>query len=130
MTDTTGSTSRQVSPDSGALWTEEGAWKVADGVYRIPLPLPMDGLRAINVYVMETEDGLVLVDGGWAIPESRALFESSLKSIGYALSDIRRFLVTHLHRDHYTQAYVVGREVGAPVALGLGDRASMELMHD
>jgi glyoxylase-like metal-dependent hydrolase (beta-lactamase superfamily II) len=123
-------TASLVSADSGVTWTEEGAWPVAPGVVRIPLPLPMDGLRAVNVYVMETDDGLVLVDGGWAIPESRALFESSMRSAGYALSDIRRFLVTHLHRDHYTQAYVVGREVGASVALGLGDRASMELMHD
>jgi len=72
----------------------------------------------------------VLIDGGWAIPESRQVFESSMKSAGYALSDIRRFLVTHLHRDHYTQAYVVGHEVGAPVSLGMGDKASMDLMHD
>jgi glyoxylase-like metal-dependent hydrolase (beta-lactamase superfamily II) len=123
-------TSARISPDSGLVWTEPGAWTVAPGVVRIPLPLPMDGLRAVNVYVMETDDGLVLVDGGWAIPESRALFESSMRGAGYALSDIRRFLVTHMHRDHYTQAYVVGHEVGAPVSLGLGDKPSMDLMHD
>src|SRR5689334_18927947 len=108
MTDpASGQTARQISPDSGALWTEPGAWQVAPGVHRIPLPLPMDGLRAINVYVMETEQGLVLIDGGWAIPESRSLFESSLKQMGYSVTDIRKFLVTHMHRDHYTQAWVV-----------------------
>jgi glyoxylase-like metal-dependent hydrolase (beta-lactamase superfamily II) len=123
-------TAHRISPDSGVTWTEPGAWSVAPGVVRIPLPLPMDGLRAVNVYVMETDDGLVLVDGGWAIPESRSLFESSMKSAGYALTDIRRFLVTHMHRDHYTQAYVVGQEVGAEVSLGLGDKASMDLMYD
>jgi glyoxylase-like metal-dependent hydrolase (beta-lactamase superfamily II) len=123
-------TAARISADSGLTWTEQGAWQVSPGVVRIPLPLPMDGLRAVNVYVMETDDGLVLIDGGWAIPESRDVFEASMKGAGYALSDIRRFLVTHLHRDHYTQAYVVGREVGAPVSLGLGDKASMDLMHD
>jgi glyoxylase-like metal-dependent hydrolase (beta-lactamase superfamily II) len=123
-------TASRISPDSGLTWTEPGAWRVAPGVVRIPLPLPMDGLRAVNVYVMETDDGLVLIDGGWAIPESRAQFEASMKDGGYALSDIRRFLVTHLHRDHYTQAYVVGHEVGAQVSLGLGDKASMDFMHD
>lgn len=111
-------------------WTEPGVYPVAPGVSRIPLPLPMDGLRAVNVYVLETEQGLVLVDGGWAIPESRTLFESAIRRLGYRLSDIRRFLVTHVHRDHYTQAYVVGQEVGAHVVLGLGDKASMDLMHD
>ena len=123
-------TAARISADSGLVWTEPGAWDVAPGVVRIPLPLPMDGLRAVNVYVVETDDGLVLIDGGWAIPESRSLFETSMKDAGYALSDIRRFLVTHMHRDHYTQAYVVGHEVGAEVSLGLGDKASMDLMYD
>ena len=117
------------STGSGA-WTEPGAYPVVPGVTRIPLPLPMDGLRAVNVYVIETDSGLVLVDGGWSIAESRTQFEISMKEAGFALSDIRRFLVTHLHRDHYTQAYVIGQEVGADVALGLGDKPSMDLMHD
>ena len=123
-------TAARISSDSGLVWTEPGAWTVAPGVVRIPLPLPMDGLRAVNVYVMETDDGLVLVDGGWAIPVSRDLFEKGLKELGYGIGDIRRFLVTHMHRDHYTQAYVVGQEVGAQVCLGLGDKASMDLMYD
>lgn len=111
-------------------WTEPGAYPVAPGVTRIPLPLPMDGLRAVNVYVTETPTGLVLIDGGWAIPESRSQFESSMKQAGYAISDIRQFLVTHMHRDHYTQAYVLGQEVGAEVSLGMGDRRTLEFMHD
>lgn len=40
---------------------------MAEGIYRIPLPLPMDGLKAVNVYVIETGEGLTLIDGGWAI---------------------------------------------------------------
>lgn len=124
-------------PDAGRVvdragrgeWTEPGAFEVAPGVHRLPLPLPMDGLRGVNVYVVETDDGLVLIDGGWAIPESRKVFDSSLAQLGYTVRDIRRFLVTHMHRDHYTQASVVGREVGAHVSLGLGDKATMDLMH-
>jgi len=49
---------------AGHAWTEAGAFPVAEGVHRIPLPLPNDGLRAVNVYVLETADGLVAVDGG------------------------------------------------------------------
>lgn len=118
-----------VSSGSGE-WTEPGAYPVAPGVHRIPLPLPSDALRAINVYVIEGADGLTLIDGGWAIPESRGVFESSLRELGHSLKDIRRFLVTHMHRDHYTQAYVVGKEVGAQVSLGLGEKPSMDLLHD
>ena len=68
----------------------------------------MDGLKAINVYVIATDDGLVLVDGGWAIPEARELLDRCLRSIGSGFGDIRRFLVTHIHRDHFTMATVLG----------------------
>ena len=30
-------------------WTEPGAYEVADGVFRIPLAMPGDGLEAVNV---------------------------------------------------------------------------------
>lgn len=127
MTTPTGSAS---SPDSGRPWAEPGVWPVAQGVHRVPLPLPADGLRAVNVYVLETADGLTLVDGGWAIPESRELLEKSLAGIGYDVRDITRFLVTHVHRDHYTQAVTIRREVGSHVSLGLGEKPSLDLILD
>ena len=85
MTSSTTPTAYAVSPDSGEHWTAEGAWQVAEGIHRIPLPLPMDGLKAINVYVIATDDGLVLIDGGWAIPEARELLDRCLRSIGVRL---------------------------------------------
>ena len=112
-----------------ADWTEPGVERVAPGVHRIPLPLPQDGLRAVNVYTVETTGGLVLVDGGWAIPQAKALLESGLASIGASLGDIRRSaLVTHVHRDHYTQAVEVRRSHGARVGLGAGERPTLELL--
>ncbi len=116
-------------PD-GTHWTDAGAWSVAPGVHRIPLPLPMDGLRAVNVYVIETGSGLTLVDGGWAIEEARSLLERCLADLGYAVSDITRFLVTHVHRDHYTQAVAIRREFGSHVSLGLGDKPTLDLIND
>ncbi|MDN5896903.1 MAG: MBL fold metallo-hydrolase, partial [Nocardioides sp.] len=110
-------------------WTEPGAFEVAPGVHRIPLPLPMDGLRAVNVYAIATDDGLTLIDGGWAIDEARNLLEQSLKSIDREVSDITRFLVTHVHRDHYTQAVMVRREFGSHISLGIGDKPTLDLIH-
>jgi len=118
------------APDDARGWTEPGAWPVAPGVLRIPLPLPMDGLRAVNVYVLEDDDGLTLIDGGWAIEESRLLLEKSLASIDRDLADVTRFLVTHVHRDHYTQAVTVRREFGSHVSLGLGDKPTLDLILD
>lgn len=124
------STAHAISPDSGTHWSAEGAWRVAEGIHRIPLPLPMDGLKAINVYVIETPDGLTLIDGGWAITEARELLDRCLKEVGYGFGDIRRFLVTHVHRDHFTLATVLGHEYGAEVALGLGEKPALELLND
>ncbi|MDP3711164.1 MAG: MBL fold metallo-hydrolase [Mycobacteriales bacterium] len=109
-------------------WTEPGAFEVSPGVHRIPLPLPNDGLRSVNVYAIATDDGLVCVDAGWAIEESREQLATALASIGAGLGDIRRFLVTHVHRDHYTQGPVLRREFGTTVSLGLGDKPTLDLL--
>jgi len=111
--------------DDRNAWTQPGAETVVPGVHRIPLPLPMDGLRAVNIYAIEDGDGLVLVDGGWALDVSRELLERSLAEIGHTLRDIRRVLVTHMHRDHYTQAIAIRREVGASVSLGIEEQSSL-----
>lgn len=109
-------------------WSTPGGVEVAPGVHRIPLPLPNDGLRAVNVYALAVDDGLVLVDGGWAIPAARSQLREALEAIGHGLGDVRRFLVTHVHGDHYTQAIAQRAEHGARVALGAGERPSLEVM--
>ena len=113
------------STGSGA-WTAPGAYEVAPGVHRVPLPLPNDGLRAVNVYVLQTPSGLVLVDAGWSIPESRTLLDAALTTLGACLSDVERILVTHVHRDHYTQAVTIRRDVGTRIGLGVGEGPSLE----
>lgn len=115
---------------SSLPWVDPGAFEVAPGVYRVPLPLPNDGLRAVNVYVIRTADGLVCIDAGWAIPESKRLFVEALSSLGHELGDVTRFLVTHVHRDHYTQAVDVRRDVGSRIGLGLGEKATLDKLQD
>ncbi|WP_436699059.1 MBL fold metallo-hydrolase [Nocardioides sp. BYT-33-1] len=122
-------TGHAVSPDSGRYWSDEGAWQVAEGIWRIPLPLPMDALKAINVYVVQGDDGLTLIDGGWSIPVARELLDKSLRSIDSGFGDIKRFLVTHVHRDHFTLATVLGHEYGAEVVLGAEEQPALELLH-
>jgi glyoxylase-like metal-dependent hydrolase (beta-lactamase superfamily II) len=107
-------------------WDEPGVEQVLEGVFRIPLPLPNDGLRAVNVYAIVDGDGLVLIDGGWALAETQQRLERGLAEIEFKLSDIREFLVTHVHRDHYTGAIMVRRLLGTPVRIGAGERESLE----
>src|ERR1700730_17966813 len=111
--------------DPGRDWTAPGVYSVAPGVYRIPLPLPSDALRAVNVYAVVDVDDLVLIDSGWAIDAARDALVAGLAGIERALGDVRRFLVTHLHQDHYTQAVALRREFGMDVALGKGEQPSL-----
>ncbi len=109
-----------------SAWTEPATEQVVPGVWRIPLPLPNDALRAVNVYAVQDGDGLTFVDGGWALDAARQALVGGLAGIGAKLSDIRRFLVTHVHRDHYTNALSVRREFGSRVLLGLGEKPSLD----
>ena len=63
-----------------------------------------------------------MIDGGWAIPEARKALEEALAAIGRDLGDISHILVTHIHRDHYTQAVELRRLLGSRVYLGAGER--------
>ena len=109
-------------------WAEPGVYPVAPGVHRVPLPLPTDGLRAVNVYVIAGDGGLVLIDSGWALEVARRDLTSALAALGAGLGDIRSFLVTHVHRDHYTLAVQLRREFGGTVSLGLGERQAIAVL--
>lgn len=108
-----------------ADWTTPGAYQVTDGVYRIPLPLPFDGLKAVNVYALVTDEDLTLIDAGWALEAARTQLDDALATLDRDVRDINRFLVTHAHRDHYTQAAAIRRECGTHVALGMHEQDSM-----
>jgi glyoxylase-like metal-dependent hydrolase (beta-lactamase superfamily II) len=111
-------------------WTEPGLFTVAPGVHRIPLPLPSDALKAVNVYAIESGDDLMLIDAGWALEETGGLLDAALDEIGRNSAEITRCLVTHVHRDHYTMAVVLRRRFGTHVALGIGDRPSLAATAD
>jgi len=112
--------------EGAADWTTAGAFEVSPDLFRIPLPLPNDGLRAVNVYALLDDSGIGLIDSGWAIPAARVQLEAALALLDRSISDIHRILVTHIHRDHYTQAIVLRREFGSLVALGAAEKPSLD----
>jgi len=113
-------------PQTESDWTEPGAFEVSPGVFRIPLPLPHDSLRAVNVYAIVDGDGVVMIDAGWALEQSKDQLIRGLDVLGFTLAHISRFLVTHAHRDHYTQAVAIRRVFNTPITLGAGERPTLE----
>ncbi|MFC0530031.1 MBL fold metallo-hydrolase [Phytohabitans kaempferiae] len=114
-----GTPSRVIPDDPERDWTEPGVYEVAPRLYRIPLPLPQDGLRAVNVYALRDGAAIVLVDSGWAVPAARDRLRRALHVLDADEHRISRILVTHAHRDHYNLAVRL-RESHPHVRVGIG----------
>ena len=106
-------------------WTEPKVEDLGGGVHRIPLPLPLDGLKAVNVYAITDPGGVDLIDAGMAIVAARERLTDGLRQLGYGLGDVRNFLVTHIHIDHYSLAVELRREFRSLISLGEDERANM-----
>lgn len=96
------------------------AAEVVDGVWAIPIPLHGSALRYVTVFLIDTGDGLVLIDAGYDHPSCWQSFHQSVSSIGYRVEAITTVLLTHNHPDHVGLA---GRlqAAGAHVVIGHAD---------
>jgi glyoxylase-like metal-dependent hydrolase (beta-lactamase superfamily II) len=93
-----------------ALRPLEGVWAsggedligaaVAPGVWATALPFP-NPLKSSFSYLVETSNGLIVVDLGWNSDESWQVFLAGLAKAGKSLDDISGVVITHLHPDHY-----------------------------
>src|SRR6516162_2710752 len=119
-----------MSPADRHAWSEPGVEDLGGGVYRIPLPLPMDGLKAVNVYAIADDQGVDLIDAGIALVPAREALTKGLRQIGYELGDIRNFFVTHIHIDHYSLAVELRQALRNVITLGEGERANIAALHD
>jgi glyoxylase-like metal-dependent hydrolase (beta-lactamase superfamily II) len=111
-------------------WAEPGLEDLGGGLYRIPLPLPGDALKAVNVYAIAGDDGVDLIDAGMALVQARERLTEALGEIGYGLGDIRNFFITHIHRDHYTLAVELRTTLRGQITLGEGERMNMTAIRD
>ena len=100
--------------------------QVAPGLWVIPVPIPINPLRYVLVHVLETTQGLVLIDAGWDTPEAWQHLTNGLAVIGARDGDVHGLLVTHIHPDHYGLAGRVREELGAWVALHPADAALLD----
>ena len=73
-----------------------------------PIDLHHQGPRVIGVYLVETPDGLALVDCGPA--STLETLRAGLRERGHELTDLRHLLLTHIHLDHAGATGTIVRE--------------------
>ena len=56
------------------------------------------GTAGLSSILIETDDGLILIDGG--LSQSAALIDANIRNLGRDTRDVKAILVSHAHYDH------------------------------
>ena len=101
---------------------------VADGVWVSALPFPTPLMFSFS-YLVDTADGLVVVDLGWDSDESWRRFLSGLGRAGKTVDDVSGVVVTHVHPDHYGLAARLRQVSDAWIGAHPGERPQLAVDH-
>jgi hydroxyacylglutathione hydrolase len=74
-----------------------------------------------RAYLIEVDDGLVLVDAG--NPGYHQRVQQRMRALGR--QDLKLIYITHAHLDHYGSAAALRRLTGAPIAIHAADGETM-----
>lgn len=80
--------------------------------------------RFVYVYLIETENGCVLVDSG--VAGSEEIIETAMLENGHQPSEIKGIFLTHAHPDHIGTANYFREKYGARIYASEGERAWIE----
>lgn len=109
-------------------WYRPGVYQVADDVFRIPLEIPNDGLRAVNAYALRDAAGWTLIDPGVAAPQTTRQLGDAVALLEIGEATFSAALVTHIHYDHFSQAILLRERAGVPVWLGRHEQPALQAL--
>ena len=89
--------------------------EVAPRILRSQLPISLPGLGHVNMYLLEDERGVAVVDPGLPGPQSWRALVDRLKRAGYKPKHVHTVIVTHSHPDHFGGAGRLRDTYGAEV---------------
>ena len=74
--------------------------EILPGIFLMPLTLSGFTPDSVNMYIIQTPEGLISIDTGWDSPQALASMQKQLAEIGASYSDIKKVIITHCHIDH------------------------------
>ena len=101
---------------------------VAEGVWWIRMPLPF-ALDHINLWILDDGDAWTLVDTGYGVEATWALWDRHLSG-WMAGRPVRNVIVTHYHPDHVGSAAWLCERTGAPLWMTTSEFLSAHAAHD
>jgi glyoxylase-like metal-dependent hydrolase (beta-lactamase superfamily II) len=99
---------------------------IAPGVKWIRMPLPF-ALDHINLWLIEEADGWAVVDTGFGVEATRALWEQHFKTT-LGGRPITRIILTHYHPDHIGNAQWLAERFATPEGPIIVEMSLMELL--
>ena len=110
-------------PDPRGIYDFEPATRIFD-------QLTFVGDCVVCCFLLETPEGLMLID--CMNPQERCAqaIRQGIADIGYTMSDLKLILITHAHPDHYGFAGKLREESGAKILMSEGDFIQASLPKD
>ncbi len=100
------------------------AWLAPTEPFRIADNLFYVGSEGLGSYLITTEAGHVLLDGG--LPENAAQIDENITKLGFKLTDVKILLNSHAHFDHSGGLAELKRRSGAELWAHEGDASALE----
>src|SRR5437588_8491870 len=88
------------------------AHKVIGNVYYV-------GSRDLASFLITTPEGHILINSGFE--RTVPLIESSIKSLGFKMTDVKILLASHAHSDHVAGHALLQKKTGARINVMSGD---------
>lgn len=105
---------REAFPD----WFEE------TDPFRVVGPVYHAGVRGLNVYLIATDDGHILLDGG--LPSTAPIILRNIRALGFDPDDVVYLINSHAHYDHSGGLAELKARTGATFVASAADRPALE----
>ncbi len=118
---------RALEPDEAINCDNCEGWNEPQDPFRIHGNTWYVGTQGLSSLLIETDDGLILIDGG--LPQSAALIDASIQELGFDTRNVKAILVSHAHFDHAGGLAALQRLTGATVFTSQAGRETLVAGH-